>query len=127
MLDSLTMPASRPPLAFSLRTLLMLVAISGMLCGWLARERRTVKARQALLAQIQIDRRATIRSAEQMSTQIAGKQVSLSMATVPLVRRWLGDRPLHSINCGEDANPDTVAQVRRLFPEAMVCAQHSRY
>lgn len=117
----------RRPLAFSLRTLLVLVAISGAFCGWLARERRTVKARQALLARIQADHRATIRTAEQMSTRLAGAQVSASTAKVSLVRRWLGDQPLHFINCGENADPGTVAQVRLLFPEALVCAQHSRY
>jgi len=113
--------------SFSLRTLMVLVAVCAAMFAWLAHQRSIVRARQVLLSQIQADGRAVVRSAEQMSTSVAGVQKSLSVATVPLVRRWLGDRPMHFINCRQGADPETVAQVRRMFPEALVCAEDGLY
>lgn len=96
--------------AFSLRTLLVLIAA---LCGWLGWERSVVERRKA----------ARTRHAEQyLFVTIAPEEVrGVELATIPRLRGWLfGDEPVQAIMLPPDSSQAEVDQLARVFPEARV-------
>ncbi|MFO0900261.1 MAG: hypothetical protein U0836_22735 [Pirellulales bacterium] len=105
--------------SFSLRTLMVLVGVSGVFCGWLAYERQTAVARRSLRNRLWAEYQVSFRAAEHASNPPYTK----SVATIPSVRRWFGDEPIHTVHCWGRVGPDTVDDVRRLFPEALVTNQ----
>lgn len=96
--------------AFSLRTLLVLIAT---LCGWLGWERSIVERRKA----------ARTRLGEQyLFVTIAPEEVrGVELATIPRLRGWLfGDEPVQAIMLPPDSSQAEVEKLARLFPEARV-------
>jgi hypothetical protein len=87
--------------AFSLRTLLMLVALVGAYLAW---ERHVV-----------LERRAVRGLLEGHGVKIGD---STGPATVPCIRRLFGDRPIQSLEIPQDPKPPAVERAASWFPEA---------
>jgi hypothetical protein len=95
----------RPRLAFSLRTLLVLVAL---VCAWLAWERHVV-----------LERRAAREAFKGSGVTFNGPDaLDDPPATVPWVRRLFGDQPIQTIWIPRGETDAWVRAHARLFPEA---------
>jgi hypothetical protein len=95
-------------LAFSLRTLLALVAL---LCAWLAWERHVVEQRKAALADWAAMR---VVIAPSSADQPSRPQ------SVSWIRGRLGDGAVATISVSTEHEPIDLERARRLFPEARV-------
>jgi hypothetical protein len=89
-----------PRLRFSLRTLLVVVAVCGGSLGWLIPQMRIIRERQVFRAK-------TIYSGPYDSTTIDAPHV-------PFYRLWLGDEEVRKIIVAEEE----IDAAARLFPEA---------
>jgi hypothetical protein len=97
----------RRPLAFSLRTLLVLVTV---LCAWLARERS-----------VAVPRRDAIegRLGKGIAYQFPEPNVA-DPPTVSWLRRCFGDYAISTVSVSTENEQDVFERVGRLFPEAKV-------
>jgi hypothetical protein len=105
--------ACRRP-SFSLRTLLVLVAL---FCGWLAWERHLVLQRRA--ARERFTRHEVTLLAAAEWSPLPGS-APLERATIPVVRRLLGDEAVQIIYVPRTFDQSESERAARLFPEARV-------
>lgn len=104
---------------FSLRTLFVIVTV---LCCWLAWESSVVRQRKALLKKLDASIAFQITTASEWQRRYTnGLPPGQSAATVPLVRRWLGDVAIQEIGYYEHLQPVSgleLGQLNWVFPEA---------
>jgi len=108
-----------PPLprrfrSFSLRTLMVLVGVSGLALGWLAKEHRIAAERNAYRARLESEGKvfATLEAIDLQGEVMSPPQVRWS-------RRLFGDKAIKYIAEWNGADhPAWEAEARRLFPEA---------
>lgn len=95
------------PLRFSLRTLLVLVALASAMLGWVASEWHVMQQRRSLGQELRKRGHLVMWRGHDWHRQL------------PLLRRMLGDQPVQGIFLHRDLGVD-VEQVERTFPEAGV-------
>jgi hypothetical protein len=100
---------SRRPLAFSLRTLMVLVRVCAAATGWLAHQRHLVQARMRLSERLRAESKADFVPAQ-----------SYDVASVPTIRECFGDMPMAAIVRYRAMTMADRVKVARLFPEANV-------
>jgi hypothetical protein len=104
---------------FSLRTLLIGVALLGVLCAWLGLQERTVRARQAWLMAHPQDC-----PAGKLRVILCESDYAPSPSDRPsFIRRWLGDEARDTIWVERDAPESVARSARELFPESQVWQQ----
>ena len=101
---------------FSLRTLLILMTL---LCCWLAWESSIVRQRKALLSQMQASGAFHITPARHW-----GDPPPTPRATIPWIRRWLGDEAIQSVTYSYAPPEIDMQRVERAFPEAQFLEVH---
>ncbi len=114
----------RRPLAFSLRTLLVLVAVACVPAAWLGSQWRVVRERRAVRESWGGDAEVTVvlPSAVLLAAeQETGFRWRRSPATIPRIRRWLGDKAMHRISF-RGADSEKIERALRWFAEASVSA-----
>jgi hypothetical protein len=105
-------------LRFGLRGMFILVTA---LCGWLAWETSVVRARRAALNELGKDQSIQVTTAEAWIQRYPPGAPVPDAATVPSMRRWLGDEAIQEIWYGAGMQPIPEEELRRLaslFPEA---------
>ena len=95
------------PLAFSFRTLIVLVAIAVVLAAWLAAERSLIQRRAAARASWGRNKYVRVVTAP-------------PQGRVQRLRRQLGDQQVESITLFSNATNAELAAAASLFPEASV-------
>lgn len=107
--------------SFSLRSLLLVMTV---VCIWLAWESSVVRQRRRMLTRLQTSPAFQITTAKTWATIFAGgPPPSQPVATIPTVRRWLGDEAIQEIGYFrhmQGFSDVDVERVARLFPEAKV-------
>src|SRR5438132_771847 len=98
-LDSLIGPAINNPRRawrprYSLATLFFVVTALGCWLGW---ESSVVRERRAILSEVRAGGMFQIITADQIATGLPPGIAARPQATVPRVRRWLGDEPVQEI------------------------------
>ena len=103
-----------PRFQFSLRTLLIVVTLLAIPCWWVGEQRRIVQRRDAELSALYWREEAYLWQ---------DNEVVPPSRDVPLIRRWLGDKPIRAIDLQWHAieTPDLrLEKIRACFPEAEV-------
>jgi hypothetical protein len=109
---------------FSLRTLLLLVTA---LCTWLGWESSVVRARRALLKELNVNPAFTVTTAAEWSRRYPTGFLGQPAKTVPFVRRRLGDEAIQEIGYYKhfpDAARIDLKRLARVFPEAALREDH---
>ncbi len=96
---------------FSLRTLLIVVTLLAMTCGYVASEAKIVGVRNAARARI-----------ESLGGQykVGGAIFGDYEEKVPLVRRWLGDEPVNFVLLPDSASSSDEQRIREVFPDVVI-------
>ena len=102
---------------FSLRTMFVVVTL---MCGWLGWESSIVRQRQALRKALEANPTVQITTASAWADRYPGGAMGQPAATIPVVRRWLGDEAIqeiwyYSYMQGPKIDLERLAKV---FPEA---------
>ena len=103
---------------FSLRTLLVVMTA---LCCWLGWESSVVRGRKAVLREIKNNPAYNVTTASQYSARFGYGPPIGKVATIPFIRRWLGDEPVQDILVVEHFqgySEEQLARLKRAFPEA---------
>lgn len=106
--------------SFSLRTMFILVTA---ICCWLAWESSVVRGRQALLRELRGRPAIQITTAEVRAQQLPPGATLPPAASIPLVRKWLGDRAIQEISYGSgyhNLSRADLDRIARTFPEAQL-------
>jgi hypothetical protein len=106
--------------SFSLRTMFILVTA---ICCWLAWESSVVRGRQALLRELRGRPAIQITTAEAQAQQLPPGATLPPAASIPLVRKWLGDRAIQEISYGSgyhNLSRADLDRIARTFPEAQL-------
>ena len=100
---------------FSLRTLMIMVTLLAVACGYVAREFNTVKARQRWLGEhsVTADEGGSHITYEVFVHGDKGKYPSV-------LRRCLGDREVGELEVPRNVRPIQLNEIRLLFPEATI-------
>src|SRR5436190_21489685 len=110
---------------FSLRTMLVVVTV---LCCYLGWESSIVRARRALLKELQLNPAFTVVTAAERARQYAsGYRYGDPPKSVPLLRRCLGDEAIQEVgywSYRQEFAQGHLARIRRLFPEAELKQDH---
>src|SRR5579859_1426597 len=109
-------PKSRRRFQFSLRTLLIGVALLAVPCAYVAHEARIVAARKAWLESHPNWHRFELREQGHIGEYVMPKPLrSPDRSSSPhLIRRWLGDKDIPRVSVTSEEFEEAVA----LFPEA---------
>jgi hypothetical protein len=94
---------------FRLRTLMVVVTSVAVACAYVAHEAKIVQNRKALVAAV-----------GKYATLPGWWRSSESPPTLPLIRRWLGDKPVCSMTLPGSLNPSLIDELRQAFPEASI-------
>ena len=97
---------------YSLRTLLIVVTLLAIPCGYVGWQARAVAHRKAMLQKI-IESGGIVLPCEPISNYPPHPN---------FVRRWFGDVLVKGIGSGECAQPYAIKEVEDAFPEARVSA-----
>jgi hypothetical protein len=114
-------PKAEPPkrkrywFQFSLRTLMIGVALLAVACAYVGLQAKIVRERETALRQAQEAKVAF------PFLELPRNWSELYKQPLPLVRRWLGDEPVEAILCEPTVDPDVVRRLEELFPEANFC------
>src|SRR5581483_3744764 len=110
---------------FSLRTLLIVVTLLAIPCGWLGWQAKIVRDRKATWARISKsgghDSALWSLTTSQREPDRRGTGYP---KTVSWIRRLLGDRPVNGIILPDTLPPDDVEQILKIFPEAEMWYWH---
>ena len=101
----------RRRLAFSLRTLFVLLTVFGVWLGW---QVQIVRERKELLKSL--DGRKSIRVV--FSAEVPVRMRGGHEASIPIWRCWLGDKPVQFVFILFVYPPDKTEQLKAAFPEA---------
>ena len=104
-----------PRFQFSLRTLLIVVTLLAIPCGWLGWQAKIVRDRKAMMARIR-----EAKGGGWTAEDVAG--IHLPKRDEPRfgwVRDWLGDVPIRLILIPPSSEPKD-DEIRRVFPEASI-------
>jgi hypothetical protein len=117
----MTVKLPRRWFSFSLRSLLLVMTV---LCIWLGWESSVVRQRRRMLSKLQVSPAFQITTAKSWAAIFAGgPPPPQPVATIPTVRRWLGDEAIQEIGYFRHMQGFTDGDVDRLvklFPEAKV-------
>ena len=102
---------------FSLRTLMIGVALLAVVCAYVAHEASIVAARKASLA---VQRLATLSSRQYLQRQLVEGDSGKSPW---LLRRLLGDEQQSEIEVSPFISPSELVELAALFPEATITAE----
>src|SRR4051794_40929088 len=126
----MTTPRRRWP-SYSLRTLLVVVTVSGAITGWLIQQREVVRQRLLMRSEIESQGAWVISTGERirvsdwccrsepswLQSKLAERQEQRhSQSTLPLLRLWLGDQYIEGI-CLTESLSARREEMARLFPE----------
>ena len=114
----------RPWFRFSLRTLLVVVTV---LCCWLAWESSVVRQRKAVRQEAANNPAFELVTAEDALRLISPSATPPQMARVSMIRRWLGDQAIQSIEYNRqygNFSDDKLKRLTQTFPEAEVREVH---
>jgi hypothetical protein len=103
---------------FSLRTLLVVMTA---LCCWLGWESSVVRGRKAVLEEIEGKPGFSITTAADYAGRYPPGKAIPDLATVPLIRHWLGDQAIQeiwSIRHYQGFSEEQLARLTKAFPEA---------
>jgi hypothetical protein len=103
--------------SFSLRSLLVATTVFGVWLGW---ETSVVRERVRVQKKLEATREYRFTTAAEYAERYGGGPPPDTVATIPLVRRWLGDRAIQEI--WYYSVPQTAERVRiaKVFPEASI-------
>jgi hypothetical protein len=107
------MPRFRPRLNFSLRTMLALMGLLAVGCGYVGYQYQIVRERKRVLELLNRPREQAAAGSDQQGL------ISYRDVELPWIRRMLGDDPLHWSYQTPDSEED-LARVLAAFPEAQV-------
>lgn len=114
----MTINSRRRWFRFSLRTLLVVMTA---LCSWLGWESSVVRGRKALLAEIKDKPGFIITTAADYTGRYPPGKAIPDLATIPIVRRWLGDQAIQeiwSIRHYQGFSEEQLGRLTKAFPEA---------
>jgi hypothetical protein len=103
-------------LRFSLRTLLLAVAVTCAGLAWLGWQVSIVRARNTFVSQIRSQGGVCV-PLDKWPEHI---QNGLNVERPPLARRWLGDKAWMVIEVPESTSAEFVSKVEKTFPESIV-------
>lgn len=104
-------------------SLWQLFAVMTALCIYFAYQMAVVRGREQLLRQLREKHYFLFVTTAADYQTVRGIKHN-EAATVPVVRRWLGDQAIQTIGYFQDTlQPDEVRQLERTFPEASITAQ----
>jgi hypothetical protein len=109
---------------FSLRTLFILVTV---LCCWLGWEMSVVRSRQAALSRIKGNMAFSVTTAQSYRERWPAGMSVPTLATIPLVRRLLGDEAIQEIvvhRWFQSFSEEELSRLTRAFPEAQLSETH---
>jgi len=108
--------------SFSLRTLMVLTAVLGLLFAWIATERNTVIERREMIAKLRDNSKVLLAAPEDLRALVAKHPSpnAVHFASIGSWRELLGDVPVQSIRYSAPADRAEVERVQKLFPEASV-------
>jgi hypothetical protein len=89
---------------FRLRTLLIVVTLLAVVCGYVAHEAKIVRERDAM--RLELKNLGWINASDHTS--------------LPFIRRWLGDEQYSMILVPRGTSNDYIARVKAVFPESNV-------
>jgi hypothetical protein len=91
------------------------------LCGWLAWETSVVRERRAVLKELGADGALQVTTVQAWRERYppGAKNVG-APATIPLVRRWLGDEAIQEIWHNRALSPSEFDRLTRAFPESEI-------
>ena len=106
--------------SFSLRTMFIIVTA---VCCYLAWQSSIVRGRQSALRELRTTPGVQITTAAARAGQLPLGSTPPPAATIPLVRRWLGDEAIQEIAIGRGyhtLSSEQIAGLKRVFPEAEI-------
>ncbi len=109
---------------FSLRTLLIVVTLLGVVCGYVSRQVAIVKERVVMAAAPGVDSVVAANPRDIITSLSSGSGVvhvtSDSLESIPWFRSWLGDRYYLGLSIDKSASDDEITRYKQAFPEATI-------
>ena len=119
-------PSPRRRFQFRLRTLMIVVTLLAVACGYVGSQAKVARERhQAMATHRTIYPDVNLGPRGEMYQRWTGVPVIRPEAPWPL--RWFGEQGYWGINSGDTASDDEVANLKRLFPEAEVWRDQKQY
>jgi hypothetical protein len=103
--------------SFSLRSLLVATTVFGVWLGW---ETSVVRQRSRVQKELETTREYRFTTAAEYADRYGGGPPPANIATIPLVRRWLGDRAVQEIWYYSAPKPAERERIAKVFPEASI-------
>ena len=107
-----------PRFQFRLRTLMIVVTLLAALCGYVAWQASIVRERQEEIRKI-TDAGGTVGFYD-----VVTGPLPTEVRTVPILRRWFGDRAVLSVLFKKGATNEERHRIREIFPEAVFVVSH---
>jgi hypothetical protein len=111
-------------LQFSLRTLIIVVTLLAVLCGYVGRQVEIVKERERMAAVTGVDSVVAADSRDNITALSSGTGTTHrsddSREKIPWFRKWLGDRYYLGLSIDKSASDDEIARYKEAFPEATI-------
>jgi hypothetical protein len=109
---------------FSLRSLLIVVTLLAILCGYVGQQVEIVKEREVMAAAPGVDSVVAADSRDNITALTSGSGAARtngdSREKIPWFRKWLGDRYYLGLSIDKSASDDEIARYKKAFPEATI-------